>query len=140
MKFYKLSTILLGLLFSFSAQASKEDQMKIHYYEVVTENVDSVVSLFEKQYDVSFGAKIPEMGQARIARKTDGTLVGVRAPLAQHETPIIRTYVAVDDIGKAVAEAEKLGAKTAYPPTNQAPWGTFAIVIQGGVQLGYWQK
>ena len=42
----------------------------------------------------------------------DGSLIGVRAPLAEHEEPIIRTYVAVDDIESAI----KAGASTINIP------------------------
>ena len=60
--------------------------------------------------------------------------------LGSHEQPIIRTYLAVEDIQRAVKDAEESGALTAYPPTRQGQRGTFAIVIQGGVQHGLWQR
>ena len=66
--------------------------------------------------------------------------MGIRKPLAAHEQPIIRTYLAVDDIQQAVKKAEDYGAMIAYPPTRQGQRGTFAIVIQGGVQHGLWQR
>ena len=63
----------------------------------------------------------------------DGNLVGIRKPLAAHEQPIMRTYLAVEDIQQAVRKAEGHGATVAYPPTPQGQWRTFAIVIQGDV-------
>jgi hypothetical protein len=66
--------------------------------------------------------------------------VGIRKPLAAHEQPIVRTYLEVDDIQRAVKEAEESGAIVAYPPTLQGRRGTFAIVIQGDVQHGLWQR
>jgi hypothetical protein len=57
-------------------------------------------------HGLSFGPAEPEMGQARVATRSDGTRVGIRRPLAAHEQPIERTYVAVGDIGVAVKEAE----------------------------------
>jgi hypothetical protein len=38
-----------------------------------------------------------------------------RKPLAAHEQPIMRTYLAVEDIQKAVKKAEDSGALIAYP-------------------------
>ena len=35
---------------------------------------------------------------------------------------------------------EEHGAIVAYPPTRQGQRGTFAIVIQGDVQHGLWQR
>ena len=70
----------------------------------------------------------------------DGTLVGIRRPLAEHEQPIMRTYLEVEDIQQAVDRAEHSGAIIAYPPTVQGRRGTFAIVIQGEVQHGLWQR
>jgi predicted enzyme related to lactoylglutathione lyase len=66
--------------------------------------------------------------------------VGIREPLAAHEQPIIRTYLAVENIEQAVKDAEESGAVIAYPPTRQGQRGAFAIVIQGGVQHGLWQR
>lgn len=114
--------------------------MAIHYLEIVTENIETVVDLYEGLFKISFGPQEPEMGHARIARKADGTLIGIRKPLAAHEGPIVRTYTSVADIHKTVTEAEQLGAIVAYPPTEQGSWGTFSIMIHGGVQHGLWQR
>ena len=70
----------------------------------------------------------------------DGSIVRIRAPLADHESPIMRTYVAVEDIAQAVKAAEARGALIAYPPTKQGGAGTFAIFIEGGVQHGLWER
>jgi hypothetical protein len=37
-------------------------------------------------------------------------------------------------------EPEAAGATIAYPATRQGSQGTFAIVIQGGVEHGLWQR
>jgi hypothetical protein len=52
----------------------------------------------------------------------------------------MRTDIAVEDIQRAVKKAEESGAIVAYPPTRQRERGTFAIVIQGDVQHGLWQR
>jgi predicted enzyme related to lactoylglutathione lyase len=114
--------------------------MAVHYLEIVSNDVDALTVLYERMHGLSFGAPDPDLGQARVATRADGTLVGIRKPLAAHEQPIMRTYLAVDDIQEAVKQAENSGAAIAYLPTQQGERGTFAIVIQGDVQHGLWQR
>lgn len=114
--------------------------MAVHYVEIVSDDADALTSLYQGMLGLSFGAPDAELGQARVASRADGTLVGIRKPLAAHEHPIVRTYFAVDDIRRAVKAAEEHGATVAYPPTQQGQRGTFAIVIQGGVEHGLWQR
>jgi predicted enzyme related to lactoylglutathione lyase len=117
------------------------DQMvAIHYLEIVTRDVDSACALYEALHGLSFGPPDPDLGGARVAEWPDGSLVGIRAPLAEHESPIVRTYLAVDDIERAVKAAEERGATLAYGPTRQGERGTFAIVFEGDVQHGLWQR
>ena len=91
-------------------------------------------------HGLCFGPPDPDLGHARVATQADGSLVGIRKPLATHEQPIMRTYLAVEDIQQATKSAVESGATIAYPPTQQANHGTFAIVIQGGVEHGLWQR
>jgi hypothetical protein len=46
----------------------------------------------------------------------------------------------VEDIARAVQEAEAAGAVIAYPPTRQGETGTWAIFLLGDVQFGLWQR
>ena len=85
------------------------------------------------------GPAVADLGDARVAEAPAGHLIGVRAPLADHEEPIVRAYFQVDDISAAVAEAEAGGAEIAYPPTRQGETGTWAIYILDGLQVGLWQ-
>ena len=114
--------------------------MVVHYLEIVSNDADTLTALYQRMHGLSFGPPDPDLGQARVATRADGTLVGIRKPLAAHEHPIMRTYVAVEDIQQAVQEAEEHGATIAYPPTRQGHRGTFAIVIQGDVEHGLWQR
>ena len=114
--------------------------MAVHYLEIVSNDVDTLIGLYEHMHGLSFGPPDPDLGQARVAARADGTLVGIRKPLAAHEQPIMRTYLAVEHIQQAVKQAEDSGATIAYPPTRQGQRGTFAIVIQGDVQHGLWQR
>jgi predicted enzyme related to lactoylglutathione lyase len=129
-----------------SAQRSESDtmtegnsKMAVHYLEIVSNDVDTLTGLYQRMHGLSFGPPDPDLGQARVATRADGTLVGIRKPLAAHEQPIMRTYLAVEDIQQAVKKAEAHGATIAYPPTRQGKRGTFAIVIQGVVEHGLWQ-
>ncbi len=112
----------------------------VHYLEIVSNDVDTLTALYQRMHGLSFGPPDPDLGEARVATRTDGTLVGIRKPLAAHEQPIVRTYLAVENSQQAVKKAEDSGAIIAYPPTEQGPRGTFASVIQGDVQHGLWQR
>lgn len=114
--------------------------MTVHYLEIVCDEVDVLTAHYERVHGLAFGAPDPDLGNARVATRADGNLLGIRAPLAAHEQPIVRTYLAVDDIERAVENARESGAIIAYPPTRQGARGTFAIVIHGGVQHGLWQR
>jgi len=112
----------------------------VQYLEIVTSDVDAVVAAFQATHGLSFAGPDADLGQARVAAQPDGSLVGIRAPLAAHEQPIVRAYLAVDDIERAVKAAEERGAVVAYGPTRQGARGTFAILFAGGAQHGLWQR
>ena len=114
--------------------------MTVHYLEIVSNDADTLAGLYQRVHGLSFGPPDPDLGQARVATRADGTLVGIRKPLSAHEQPIVRAYVAVEDIHDAAKKAEEHGAIIAYPPTRQGQRGTFAIVIQGDVQHGLWER
>ena len=120
--------------------SEESSNMSIHYLEIVTNDVDALCAAYERVHALSFGPEDPDLGQARVAERPDGSLVGIRKPLAEHEQPTMRTYLTVVDIQKAVKEAEEAGAVLAYPPTQQGERGTFAIFIHGDVEHGLWQR
>lgn len=113
--------------------------MKVHYPEFVCSDVEEQCGILAAALGVSFGDPVADPGNARVAAGGDGTRIGVRAPLAEHETPVVRPYLAVDDIEAAVSEAEASGAIIAYGPTRQGDTGTWAICIAGSLQIGFWQ-
>ena len=114
--------------------------VRIHYVEIVCRDVAAQCAALERVHGLSFGPAVADLGQARVAEAPDGSLIGVRAPLAEHERPIIRTYLEVEDIAAAVKEAEAADAVVAYPPSRQGDTGTWAIYSLGDVQLGLWQR
>jgi hypothetical protein len=113
--------------------------MQVHYLEFVCADVVAQCAALEAAQGLSFGPPNPDLGHARVAVGEGGTRVGVRAPLADHEQPVIRPYFAVDDIVQAVAKVEAEGATVAYPPTRQGDTGTWAIYLVGDLQSGLWQ-
>ena len=117
-----------------------QSNMRIHYLEIVCRDVAAQCAALERVHGLSFGPAVTDLGQARVAEVPDGSLIGVRAPLAEHEQPIIRTYLEVEDIARAIKEAEAAGAVIAYPPTQQGDTGTWAIYFLGDVQIGLWQR
>jgi predicted enzyme related to lactoylglutathione lyase len=114
--------------------------MAAHYLEIVSNDVDTLAALYQRMHGLSFGPPNADLGQARVATQADGALVGIRKPLPEHEQPIMRTYLSVEDIHQAVRKADESGATIAYPPTRQGNEGIFAIVIQGDVEHGLWQR
>jgi uncharacterized protein len=117
----------------------KANTMQIHYLEIVTPEVEASVALYSKIYGVSFGAAEESLGGARTAKLANGGALGIRAPLRNTETPVVRPYFLVHDIEKAVAAAAQSGAEIAMQPTEIPGRGKFAILIQGGIESGLWQ-
>ncbi len=114
--------------------------MLIQYLEIVTPDVDATVSALSAVHGVSFGEPIAGFGNARTASLDGGGMLGVRAPMAEHETPIVRPYVLVDDIAASVKAAADAGAEIAMPAMEIPGHGQFAIYILGGVHHGLWQN
>lgn len=121
-------------------QANSEESMHLQYLEIVTTEVDATCDLLAKLHGVTFGDPEAGFGNARIAALQSGGRIGVRAPLAEHEQPVVRPYLLVDDIEAAVAAAEAVGAEIALPATEiPGGHGTFAVYFLGGIQHGFWQ-
>ena len=115
-------------------------EMQAHYVEIVAKSVDRQCKALEQVHGLSFGPEDQDLGRAKVAKTANGVMIGVRAPLAEHEQPIVRIYYVVDDITNAVKAAESAGAVIAYPPTKQGETGTWAIYILDGIQYGLWQR
>ncbi len=113
--------------------------MKIQYLEIVTPDVGAVCALYEELHQTSFSSAHAELGEARVAKLADGGLIGVRAPMRDTEAPIVRPYLLVDDIDSATVTAAAKGGEIAHPPLEIPGFGTFAILVQGGVHHGLWQ-
>lgn len=133
-------TLLTGCRTADKTDQIGDSHLRIHYLEIVCRDVAAQCVALERVHGLTFGPPVADLGGARVAYATDGSLIGVRAPLAEHEQPIIRTYLEVEDIAKAVKDAEAAGGVVAYPPTKQGETGTWAIYVLGDVQFGLWQR
>uniref|UniRef100_A0A7S2I975 VOC domain-containing protein n=1 Tax=Helicotheca tamesis TaxID=374047 RepID=A0A7S2I975_9STRA len=114
--------------------------MQVQYLEIVTPEVDSLCKQYEKTNGVEFSEPVAHFGGARTAKLAGGGMIGIRGPMRETETPVVRPYMLVDDIGAAVSAANDAGATTAMPPMEIPTQGKFAIVIHGGTECGFWQK
>ena len=113
--------------------------MKVQYLEIVTPEVEAMCNQYAAIYDITFSEPDPSFGGARKAELEGGGWVGIRGPLRETETPVVRPYVLVEDIKSAVDAAEKAGGQVAMPPMEIPGSGMFAIVIHGGIECGFWQ-
>ena len=113
--------------------------MKIHYLEIVTPEVDNLCDQYSAVHGITFGEPDANLGGARTANLSGGSLLGIRGPLRDTEAPIVRPYILVDDIRTAVDSAAEAGALIALPPMEIPEHGICAIVINGGIECGLWQ-
>ncbi|MDT0593226.1 VOC family protein [Glaciecola petra] len=113
--------------------------MNIHYLEIVTPDVNDMVSSYAESLDISFSEPVLSLGGAYTAALSTGGMIGIRAPMHESEEPVTRPYSLVDDIELSVASAVKTGAIVALPPTDISGYGKCAVLMQGGVQIGLWQ-
>lgn len=111
----------------------------IHYVEVVTPDVGGHRAICEQAFGWRFEGPVAQLGGAVVATLADDSLYAIRAPLHESETPVVRTYVRVDDIADAVERAVGAGAELALEPTEIEGHGTIAIYLRGGNQHGLWQ-
>ena len=113
--------------------------MHVHYLEIVTLDVDAVCKSYESFAQVHFGACDPGLGNARTASLADGSMIGVRLPMADWEAPIVRPYYLVSNIDHALERIVESGGEIAHPPLDIPGHGTFAIYILGDNNHGLWQ-
>jgi len=105
----------------------------------VTPEVDAACETYSLLHDVKFGESAPMLGGARVTELENGGKIGIRRPLRDTEKPIVRHYILVNDIQATVEAAEKSGAEVAVPPMELPGHGQCAIVIENGIESGFWQ-
>ena len=113
--------------------------MQVQYLEIVTPDVEETCAALAKLHSVTFSEPEALLGNARIAAFKQAGRIGVRAPMAEHDKPIVRPYILVKDIEAASATAEAAGAEFAMKATEVPGHGKFAIYFLGGIQYGLWE-
>lgn len=113
--------------------------MRVEYLEIVTTDVDATCSALETLHGVQFGCPVTYLGSARVVELEGGGSIGVREPISDYETPIVRSYLRVPDLKLAVKQAIEAGAVIDHTATDVAGLGEFAIFTLGGIQHGLWQ-
>ncbi len=140
---FALPILALGILSLWygltNAEPKKKKTVQVHYLEIVTTEVDKTIGVLEKQHGVRFGKIEAGLGNARTATLRSGGMIGVRAPLADHDKPMVRPYTLVKDIDAAVKTAKAAGGEIALPSTEVPGHGKFAIYFLGDVQHGVWE-
>ncbi len=114
--------------------------MQVEYLEVVTPNVAETCAAYTKLYDICFSEAIEELGNAFVAALANGGRISIRAPMHESEQPVVRPYMLVDNLDKAVTELVSAGAEIIHPATHIPNQGHFAIYLLAGLQFGLWQK
>ena len=118
-----------------------EKALQVYYLEIVTPDAEAACASLEKVHGVTFGEPQPELGNGRTASLAGGGLLSVRAPMADHEQPVVRPYLLVDDIEAAVEAARDSGGQIAMGATEiPGREGRFAIYFQDGIQYGLWEN
>ena len=119
--------------------AGKEAEVRVLYLEIVTSDVDATCTLLEELQGVKFGEPEAALGNARTAALAGGGRIGVRAPLHETETPVVRPYLKVEDMEAAFGQVEAAESQVLMAPTPDQKGGHFAIYLLGGIQHAVWQ-
>lgn len=113
--------------------------MTIRYLEIVSKDVDREIAILEVQKGIRFGDPVAALGGARTATLSEGSRIGVRAPMHDAEEAVARPYFLTDTLQETVDAAVANGAELAVPPMELPGQGTIALYFVDGVQYGLWQ-
>ncbi len=123
-----------------AAESSEEEaQVQVLYLEIVTPDMDATCALLEELQGVKFGEPEAAKGNARTAALAGGGRIGVRKPLSDTETPVVRPYLRVEDIEAAFGRVEAAEGTVMMAPTPDQQGGRFAIYLLGGIEHAIWQ-
>lgn len=113
--------------------------MKVHYLEIVTNDVDGHCALLAAASGAVFSAPVDALGNARIAPLDGQGRIGIRTPMSPEEQPTIRPYILTNNIQAALEAVVSVGGEIAHPPLEIPGEGMFAIYFLDGNQHGLWQ-
>lgn len=112
----------------------------VGFLEIVTPDPEGTCASLAAQLGAAFSDPVSTMGGARLADLPGGGRVGVRAPMHETETPVVRPYWLTTDIQAAWTAALDGGATEMHPPMEIPGEGWFAIYQFGGNQHALWQN
>lgn len=112
----------------------------IKYLEVVTDKFDETVHAYEASLGLSFEGPIAELGYAKIVKLPNEGMIGVRKPMHESETPVVRPYILVDSLEAELKKIEQTDADIALPFMELPGYGKIAIYFLGENQFGLWQN
>ena len=69
-----VATFACLALVAFAARAQSAQTMQVYYVEVVTQDVAQTCAALEQIHGVEFGEMVPDLGNARVAERANGTL------------------------------------------------------------------
>ena len=121
------------------AAESAAEEVRVLYLEIVTPDMDATCALLEELQGVKFGEPDAALGNARTAALAGGGRIGVRKPLHESETPVVRPYLRVEDIDAAFGRVEAAEGQVMMAPTPDQHGGRFVIYLLGGIQHAIWQ-
>jgi len=90
--------------------------VKVQYLEIVTPEVDALCRQYSTIHDIIVSELDANFGGARTAKLNGGGKIGIRGPLRETESPVVRPYMLVNDIKAAVESASEAGAEIVMPP------------------------
>ena len=113
--------------------------MNIHYLEIITNDVDRDIKIFEITHGLRFGDPDAVLGGAQLAKTPDGGSIAIRAPMHDGEKPVARPYFLTKTLDDTFAALREIGAEIAIASMKIEGHGTIAIYIVDGVEYGLWQ-
>ena len=69
--------------------------MHLQYLEIVASDAEALCTQYSAIHGVTFGEPDPSLGNARTAKISGGSVIAIRGPLRETETPVIRPYIPV---------------------------------------------
>ena len=141
---YTLGGIQLGLWNepkSAGNDCVQQKVMHVQYLEIVTSKVNATRAILAAQHGVEFRTPAYRLGRARTAPAACGGRIAVRAPVTEHEEPVIRPYMLVKDIKAASNIAAKAQGTQSGPmqETDIPGQGRLVLYALGDIQHGLWQ-
>lgn len=110
----------------------------VHYLEFVTREPDKLRYALEKSHGWTF-AQVADLAGSWVAEMPGGGRCGIRAPMHEQEKPIVRSYVRVADLDRAVEIARANGAELLLSPMKVGAQGRIAIYAIAGIEQGLWE-